>query len=119
MPVHDWNRVEAGIFHDFHHAWIEEIKRGLNRGILPPDLYALAEQLAGAYGPDVRALEGPTTESDESSGNDFGGVALAEVKPKVSFHARTEADIYTAEANRLTIRHVSTSAISSSPPTAA
>ncbi len=27
MPVHDWTRVEAGIFHDFHHAWIEEIKR--------------------------------------------------------------------------------------------
>ena len=22
MPVHDWTRVEAGIFHHFHHAWI-------------------------------------------------------------------------------------------------
>lgn len=22
MPIHDWTRVEAGIFHDFHHAWI-------------------------------------------------------------------------------------------------
>jgi hypothetical protein len=22
-PVHDWTRVDAGIFHDFHHAWIE------------------------------------------------------------------------------------------------
>jgi hypothetical protein len=25
MPVHDWPRVEAGIFHAFHHGWIEEI----------------------------------------------------------------------------------------------
>ena len=25
MPVHDWTRVEAGIFHAFHHSWIEEI----------------------------------------------------------------------------------------------
>jgi hypothetical protein len=42
MPVHDWTRVDAGIFHDFHHAWIEDLKRALNRGLLPPDHYALA-----------------------------------------------------------------------------
>ena len=36
MPLHEWKRVNAGIFHDFHHAWIEEIKRSLNRGLLPP-----------------------------------------------------------------------------------
>jgi len=51
MPVHDWTRVEAGIFHDFHHAWIEEIKRALNRGLLPPDYYALAEQIASGREP--------------------------------------------------------------------
>jgi hypothetical protein len=26
MPVHDWTRVEAGIFHAFHVAWIPEIQ---------------------------------------------------------------------------------------------
>ena len=26
MPVRDWTCVKAGIFYDFHHAWIEEIK---------------------------------------------------------------------------------------------
>jgi hypothetical protein len=46
MPVHDWTRVDAGIFHHFHHDWITEIARALNRGILPPDYYALAEQHA-------------------------------------------------------------------------
>ena len=25
MPIHDWTRVDAGIFHAFHHGWIEEI----------------------------------------------------------------------------------------------
>lgn len=30
MPVHDWTRVEAGIFHDFHTAWIPELRRALN-----------------------------------------------------------------------------------------
>src|SRR5207302_10526518 len=59
VPVHDWTRVDAGIFHDFHHAWIEEIKRALNRGLLPPDYYALAEQIAGGLGPDVLTLQRP------------------------------------------------------------
>ena len=44
MPIRDWSRVDAGIFHDFHHAWIEQIKWLLNNGVLPPDHYALAEQ---------------------------------------------------------------------------
>jgi hypothetical protein len=53
MPVHDWTRVDAGIFHAFHHDWITEISRALNRGLLPADYYALPEQIAGGLGPDV------------------------------------------------------------------
>ena len=26
MPIHDWTRVDAGIFHDFHHDWIFTLK---------------------------------------------------------------------------------------------
>jgi hypothetical protein len=59
MPVHDWTRVTAGIFHDFHHEWISAIKRALNSGLLPPGYYALAEQIAGGMGPDVLTLELP------------------------------------------------------------
>lgn len=44
MPIHDWTRVDAGLFHAFHHAWIEELARALNRGILPDDCFALPEQ---------------------------------------------------------------------------
>ncbi len=107
MPIHDWTRVAAGIFHDFHHAWIEEIKRSLNRGLLPPDHYALAEQYAGAYGPDVLTLEGPTELSTGWPDHPSGGVALADVRPKVAFRARTEDEFYVAKAKRMAIRHVS------------
>ena len=49
MPIHDWKRVKAGVFHDFHHSWIEEIKRALNNGLLPADYYAMAEQQAAGF----------------------------------------------------------------------
>lgn len=44
MPIHDWTRVKAGIFHHFRQAWIGMIARALNQGLLPPGHYALAEQ---------------------------------------------------------------------------
>jgi hypothetical protein len=106
MPTHDWTRVDAGIFHDFHHAWIEEIKRALNRGLLPPDHYALAEQIAGGLGPDVLTLQGPTNGAP-AGGEPRGGVALATQPPQVYFHARTEADLYAAKARAVAIRHAS------------
>ena len=56
MPVHDWTRVDAGIFHAFHHDWVTEISRALNRGLLPRSYYALPEQIAGGLGPDVLGL---------------------------------------------------------------
>ncbi len=104
MPVHDWTRVDAGIFHDFHHAWIEEIKRALNRGLLPADYYALAEQIAGGLGPDVLTLQGPT--NGAAAGASPGGtVAVATTPPQVWFRARTEADLYAAKAKVVAIRH--------------
>jgi len=107
MPIHDWTRVPAGIFHDFHHEWISTIKQALNRGLLPRDHYALAEQFAGQYGPDVLTLEGPP-ETPMSGTDDRGaGIALAELQPKVTFRARTEEDYYAAKANRIAVRHVS------------
>jgi hypothetical protein len=30
MPVHDWTRVSAATFHDFHGAWIVHLKETLN-----------------------------------------------------------------------------------------
>jgi hypothetical protein len=43
MPIHDWTRVGAGIFHHFHQRWLAAISDALNSGLLPPEYYALAE----------------------------------------------------------------------------
>jgi hypothetical protein len=106
MAIHDWTRVEAGIFHDFHHGWIEEIKRTLNRGLLPPPYYALAEQIAGGLGPDVLTLKGPT-KGGEPDANPPGAVALAVAAPKVHFRAKAEVDLYATKAKAVVIRHAS------------
>jgi Protein of unknown function (DUF4058) len=106
MAVHDWTRVDAGIFHHFHHGWIEEIARALNRGILPPDHYALAEQIAGGLGPDVLTLQAPTN-GPRLPASPPGGVALLTAPPQVWFRARTEVDQYAAKANVIAIRHTS------------
>ena len=47
MPVHDWNRVTAGTFHDFHLAWIAELRRALNGGLLPQGYYAVTKPALG------------------------------------------------------------------------
>jgi hypothetical protein len=106
MPIHDWTRVNAGIFHHFHHAWIEDIARTLNRGLLPPEYYALAEQIAGGLGPDVLTLQLPTNGAGLPAPCG-GGIALAVAPPKVWFRARTEMDQYADKANAIAIRHAS------------
>ena len=57
MPIHDWSRVEPGIFHDFHQAWTVEIRNALNGGGLPAGYFALAEQVLGGPIPDVVTLQ--------------------------------------------------------------
>src|SRR5436853_751119 len=101
MPVHDWTRVDAGIFHAFHHDWITEIARALNRGLLPAEYYALPEQIAGGLGPDVLTLRGPGT--SPAVGPPDGGVVLALEPPKVRIRMRSEVNRYAARAKAVTI----------------
>jgi hypothetical protein len=110
MPLHNWSNVESGIFHDFHTAWITEIRNALNAGLLPADYYALAEQHAGEYVADVLALHVPPTPEDLTPftvpADDTGGIALAEAPPMISVHEKIEMEI--AEMQRfLSIRHLS------------
>jgi hypothetical protein len=97
MPVHDWTRVDAGIFHHFHHGWIEEIARALNRGILPADYYALAEQHAAGYGPDVLTLQ-EDRDADGDGGAGAGlvskGTAVSLAAPKLQPTAETDLAFY-------------------------
>ncbi len=113
MPVHDWSRVDAGIFHDFHHAWIEEIKRLLNSGVLPPDHYAMAEQHTSHFGPDVLTLQSRVPQDDDRGNGDpmeqdsgpAGGVNLA--RPKAHLAGETDLEFYRRKQNVVAVRHVS------------
>jgi Protein of unknown function (DUF4058) len=106
MPIHDWTRVDAGIFHAFHHDGITDLARALNRGLLPSDYYALPEQLAGGLGPDVLTLRIPAKGSppDPAPGR---GIALAEVPPRVRYHVSSEPSAYAAKAKAVVVRHTS------------
>jgi hypothetical protein len=110
MSVHDWTRVDAGIFHAFHHSWIEEIARVLNRGLLPPDYYALPEQHAAGFGPDVLTLQGDRDDGADDLGETVSsggaaGVLLA--PPKLQPIAETELGFYRRKQKAVTVRHVS------------
>ncbi|MGC8638349.1 MAG: DUF4058 family protein [Isosphaeraceae bacterium] len=113
MPIHDWSKVDAGIFHDFHHAWIEQIKRTLNSGVLPPDHYAMAEQHASHFGPDVLTLQSRVPLEDDAGNGDpigresstAGGVILA--RPKARLAGETDLEFYRRKQNVVAIRHIS------------
>ncbi|MBN9117862.1 MAG: DUF4058 family protein [Planctomycetes bacterium] len=95
MPMHGWTKVPDGIFHAFHHGWISELGRALNTEVLPPDMYAMPEQVAGGFGPDVLALQ--TEGGGDSAEGKGGGVETAQ----------TEAEFYRRKKSALVIRHVS------------
>jgi hypothetical protein len=112
MPIHDWSRVPAGIFHDFHHALIEQIKRDLNAGVLPTGYYAMAEQVAGGLGPDVLGLHKPKAVADDPGNggvrptrNGGGGTLLA--PPKVRIVAQADQEYVRRKRSLVAIRHVS------------
>jgi hypothetical protein len=102
MPVHDWTRVDAGIFHDFHQAWNAELRAALNGGMLPPDFYALIEQHAGRHIPDLLTLH--TSPPLAPIPTPMGGVAVAEARPKVSRRLTAPA---LPQRRTVAIRHVS------------
>lgn len=103
MPMHDWTRVGDGEYHDFHTAWIAELRKVLNRGGLPKGYYALAEQQTGEVGPDVLTLRSPG--EDEIDTDDSGGIAVALLPPRVEFTAESNLKAYTSKRKTLVIRH--------------
>ena len=101
MPMNDWTRVEAGIFHDFHLEWISRIKQVLNAR-LPPDYYALAERHAPGFGPDVITLQ--NHEAEEASGT---SATATLARPKTRLFQEAVSDFYLRKQNSIAIRHVS------------
>jgi hypothetical protein len=89
MPIHDWTRVRANRFHDFHQTWTISIRNALNAGLLPRGYFAMVEQRAGGPEADVIALE----------------LAVDLQPPKARFVSRAETSGYAKKANRITVRH--------------
>ncbi len=102
MPMHDWTRVDAGTYHDFHHEWISELKRALNRGLLPPDYYALAEQVAAGFGPDVLTLQDQMTTSASAG----AGIAT-QTRPKTTYYTELPGEFRQRRKSMVAVRHVS------------
>lgn len=102
MPIHDWKKPEAGLFHNFHAGWVLQIKNSLN-GILPPDYYALVERSTDKRRvPDVLTLQS----SQPAPRNGSAAATLTLEKPKISLTNRLdwEADSFRRRMNHVAVR---------------
>lgn len=104
MPTHDWTRVEAGIFHDFHSAWITHLKEALNSGVLPDSYYALAEQQVGKRIADVLTLSEAPPARPAGVPRPAGLRAVLDAPPRVRRHRTIEPS---TRRRTLALRHLS------------
>jgi len=102
MPIHDWTRVDAGLFHHFHQRWISALCDALNTGGLPADYFALAAQVVGPI-PDVLTLQHSGREVPEPGSS--GGKATTSAPPRTRHVLRAEINPYLRKVNRVTVRH--------------
>ena len=105
MPVHDWNRVDPGIFHDFHHEWISVTRRELNRILRGSDYYALAEQIVSGFGPDVLTLKLPGNEPEVPLTRERSMSVM--VAPQSKIAIQSAPGWYTSRKKSVVVRHVS------------
>lgn len=106
MPVHDWRRVSADVFHDFHLSWAVSLSRALNNGVLPSECYALLERVAGGFPGRLSGQEGEPVQ-DTWPPLVPGGADAAQVPPRSRFTATAELDWYARKRNAVVIRHSS------------
>ncbi|HEX3448441.1 MAG TPA: DUF4058 family protein, partial [Isosphaeraceae bacterium] len=77
-----------------------------NKGLLPPDYYALPEQQAAGFGPDVLTLQGqPDQRGDESLETGRSLTLLS--RPRTRFMAESDAEFYRRKKSSVVVRHVS------------
>jgi len=103
MPVHDWTRVEDGIFHHFHNEWMTGLCNALNKGLLPEGYYALIEQHAGSYIADVLTLQHDASASPLPID---AGTTVTQAPPRVR-RRLTASAVARRRRKTVTIRHVS------------
>ncbi|MGH7128295.1 MAG: DUF4058 family protein, partial [Planctomycetaceae bacterium] len=108
MPVQDWSRVPARMFHHFHNSWIYKLSDRLNEGLLPEGFFAAGEQITGDIEPDVLTLEQTGSATDVSSSgwqHADGVMAVAETPPSVAFVTDADEERYVHRQDSLVIRY--------------
>jgi hypothetical protein len=103
VPIHDWARVDAGLFPAFHQRWISALCDDFNGGRLPPGYFALPEQSIGGPIPDVLTLKLDTGVHSGLGPNQ--GIAVAVAPPPAKHVRRSEADTYARKADLIAVRH--------------
>lgn len=101
MPIHDWARVYAGLFHDFHQTWTIYIKNALNAGLLPKGLQALVEQRTGPKETDVLAVD---LFPESRRFREADGGLLTMESPHAKFVQKSSKEIYADLANRIVVK---------------
>ena len=105
MPVHDWTRVDSGLFHNFHQHWIVSLCNALNGGGLPPGFFALAEQPIRGPVPAVLALRLASSNDEPSGTESSSALAIVDAPPRTRMIRSTERNVYPKKADRVTVRH--------------
>lgn len=95
--------MDAGLCHDFLQSWAAHLYGALNSGHLPDDYFALIERRVQKPNYGFLTLDLSSEFDIEDAGT--GGLAVATKPPTAQLVQRTEADIYAAKANRITVRH--------------
>lgn len=103
MPIHDWTRVDAGTFHDFHQQWITVLCQALNGGRLPSGFFAMLEQRVGGPELDVVALQSRT--HGKAAKNGEVGIAVIDTPPRTRFVEEADSAYYAKKADRIVIHH--------------
>ena len=106
MPIHDWSRVDDGVFHDFHCRWIVTLSDALNNGLLPRDFYAMAERYDDGYVPDVLTLQEARggNPHENGGGGVAGATAVAVAPPRVRTVSELAREAYLGKQKTLVVR---------------
>lgn len=107
MPIHDWSRVEAGVFHHFYQAWMVAMGVALNRHLLPKRFYALVEQYTGKVEVDVLSLESRrkrTTHDTDDSAPFAGTATITATRPQVDTIEKASEAFYAFKQSTVVVR---------------
>jgi hypothetical protein len=100
MPMHNWKRVPATIYHHFHQQWTIAICDALNAGMLPEGYSAFAEQYSSGLYLDALTLQRPSAKPSRSRKET---ITLA--PPRTRMVVQPREGRFHERANRITIRH--------------